>query len=339
MAATDEQPDLPLPISYLRDGSYLLFSPSSIAYLRRVHNIGGVLTGSLPQIPQQNVFLGLPLQLMPEEAKVLVDQGIAYIVDDASRHESMNVVKEDRERYLMELRKQGSEAARLQAGRRERKREEVLRKLALKNDGNTAKRNGGPESSTDSTTTSTDGPTEIGETERNNDDTLFGSSEDSRRSSTPTPSMRSVSVDIPALAVTPAASDLLLPPTKQQQQQQQQQQQKQSTQDIQVPKSYPVFAQLHSKNYFISPGLRFGCQYMVYPGDPLRFHSHFLANGYGWDEEIDLMDIVGGGRLGTGVKKSFLIGGRPPTGDETDANSSGDDDSQTRTWSIEWAGM
>lgn len=62
------------------------------------------------------------------------------------------------------------------------------------------------------------------------------------------------------------------------------------------------------------------------------------------------MDLVGGGRLGTGVKKSFLIGG--PTGsnspesfragggaDElkeiTDVRKSGD----VKVFCIEWAGM
>jgi len=93
-----------------------------------------------------------------------------------------------------------------------------------------------------------------------------------------------------------------------------------------MPTSYPLYAHLHGLGYFLSPGLRFGCQYLVYPGDPLRFHSHFLAVGVDWDQEIDLMDIVGGGRLGTGVKKGYLLGGREPEGD-------------VRTFSVEWAGM
>lgn len=77
------------------------------------------------------------------------------------------------------------------------------------------------------------------------------------------------------------------------------------------------------------PGLRFGCSYSCYPGDPLRFHSHFLAVAYRWDEEIKLLDIVGGGRLGTGVKKGYVIGGVDP------------DDGQdgVRTFCFEWAAM
>jgi tRNA-splicing endonuclease subunit Sen34 len=100
-----------------------------------------------------------------------------------------------------------------------------------------------------------------------------------------------------------------------------------------VPVSYPLFAHLNALRYFLTPGLRFGCDYTVYPGDPLRFHSHFLANGYGWEEDIPIMDIVGGGRLGTGVKKGFLLGGRE------DTSGGATEGSPVRTFCIEWAGM
>ena len=89
---------------------------------------------------------------------------------------------------------------------------------------------------------------------------------------------------------------------------------------------------------------------MAYPGDPLRYHSHFLANGLQWDEEFDLLDLVGGGRLGTGVKKSFVIGGLEAQGlkngnGEGVAGGGGDDgdgdggERKVRAFSIEWAGM
>src|SRR5271154_5108584 len=79
-------PDLPIAISLI-DGRYFLFSADVVSYLRREHHICGVLVGSIPQIPQQNVFLGLPLELMPEEARLLVAAGGAYIVDDAPAHD------------------------------------------------------------------------------------------------------------------------------------------------------------------------------------------------------------------------------------------------------------
>lgn len=91
----------------------------------------------------------------------------------------------------------------------------------------------------------------------------------------------------------------------------------------------------------------------MYPGDPLRFHSHFLANGLGWDEEIGLLDLVGGGRLGTGVKKGWLVGGRvegglvgervEEVGGGGKGREGGDDcrggEGKVRTFCIEWGGM
>ena len=46
-----------------------------IAKLRSRHHICGMLTGTLPHLSQQNVFLGVPLLLMPEEVVLLVEKG------------------------------------------------------------------------------------------------------------------------------------------------------------------------------------------------------------------------------------------------------------------------
>jgi tRNA-splicing endonuclease subunit Sen34 len=46
-----------------------------IAAIRTTHRICGILSGTLPHLSQQNVFLGLPLTLMPEEVVLLVEIG------------------------------------------------------------------------------------------------------------------------------------------------------------------------------------------------------------------------------------------------------------------------
>lgn len=38
-----------------------------------------------------------------------------------------------------------------------------------------------------------------------------------------------------------------------------------------------VFSDLWEKGYYITSGEKFGGDYLVYPGDPLKFHSHFIA--------------------------------------------------------------
>ncbi|CAI7596495.1 unnamed protein product [Penicillium pancosmium] len=271
-------PTIPIPISYV-SGKYLLFSIDAVTYLRREHHICGVLIGTLPQIPQQNVFLGLPLELMPEEARLLVDKGVACIVDENKAHDGMkSLLEEDRRQYLRELESQGLNASRKLSDRKGQQREQVLKKLdekakakaikALENEGETD-------------TPPTPSPSVLDE-ERS-------SSRSSNRTSGHTMAMGvTPTTSYPPLAQ-PTSSQHLPPPN--------------------VPLSYPLFAHLSSRGYFLSPGLRFGCQYVAYPGDPLRFHAHFLCVSAEWDEEIDLMTIVNGGRLGTGVKKGFLLGG------------------------------
>jgi tRNA-splicing endonuclease subunit Sen34 len=38
--------------------------------------MSGVLAGTLPQAAQQNLFLGMPLLLLPEEVVLLLEQGM-----------------------------------------------------------------------------------------------------------------------------------------------------------------------------------------------------------------------------------------------------------------------
>jgi tRNA-splicing endonuclease subunit Sen34 len=313
----DFQPDLPIPISYV-SGRYLLFSIDAVTYLRREHHICGVLIGTLPQIPQQNVFLGLPLELMPEEARLLVDKGVACIVDEAKAHDGMDtLLEEDRRRYLRDLESQGLHISRIQSDRKERNREQTLKKIEEKKANAKAKASAAAQ-----TPAVPDEPTSAPSKNAAIVD-LFNTE---ARSSSPSAGSMNTPLQV-ATAITPATSypPLPTPPP--------------STHLAApaVPPSYPLFAHLHSKGYFLSPGLRFGCQYMAYPGDPLRFHSHFLVVSYDWDQRIDIMDLVVGGRLGTGVKKGFLIGGAQKGIDEVDSEADRVD--TVRAFSLEWAGM
>ncbi|KAJ5599701.1 tRNA-splicing endonuclease subunit tsp-4 [Penicillium hetheringtonii] len=299
-----DSPILPIPISYV-SGRYLLFSIDAVTYLRREHHICGVLIGTLPQIPQQNVFLGLPLELMPEEARLLVDKGVACIVDEAKAHDGMkSLLEEDRRQYLRELESQGLQASRLLSDRKDQQRAQVLKKLDDKAKAKALKAKATQEGQDAAASSSTPG------------DNLASTRSPSRASGTPL-----------AMGITPPTSYPPLPHPAC----------SQHLPKPKVPLSYPLFAHLSLRGYFLSPGLRFGCQYVAYPGDPLRFHSHFLCVSAEWDEQIDLMSIVNGGRLGTGVKKGFLLGG--PQKSRKEAEDEAERVESVRTFSIEWAGM
>jgi tRNA-splicing endonuclease subunit Sen34 len=99
------------------------------------------------------------------------------------------------------------------------------------------------------------------------------------------------------------------------------------------PARLEVFKSLRARGYWLASGLKFGGDFTAYPGDPLRFHSHFVVTvidndplrascetqgrkqvvqedeGEKGDKEISMMEIIAWGRLATGVKKHHLLGG------------------------------
>ncbi|KAJ5654119.1 tRNA-splicing endonuclease subunit tsp-4 [Penicillium lividum] len=307
------QPTLPIPISFI-SGRYLLFSIDDVTYLRREYQTCGVLIGTLPQIPQQNVFLGLPLELMPEEARLLVDKGVACIVDEAKAHDGMqSLLEEDRRQYLRELESQGIHATRILTERKDQQRDQKLKEQNDKKAKAAAKAAESVGDKPDAPAAANDSPASVAD--------VFGDDSASRKASLIVPEQ--------VYGVTPVTSYPPLPHPST------------SSKNIlprpDVPLSYALFAHLQSRGYFLSPGLRFGCQYVAYPGDPLRFHSHFLVVSAEWDQEIDLMDIIIGGRLGTGVKKGFLLGGPQLSREQTESEIERTE--SVRTFSIEWAGM
>ncbi|KAL8661245.1 MAG: hypothetical protein Q9202_005791 [Teloschistes flavicans] len=304
-------PDLPFPIFQISPTvrRYLLYDIKTVSWLRRTHNILGVLIGSLPQSPQQNVFLGLPLELQPEEVRLLVDEGLAFIVDDLQNHtQSLRSPPAQLQEYKGNVRKEGMTAAKAVERQKLLRTQEALQRLSI--------RQSKPEADD-----AKDGFK--GNDTKDEDDSLLDLSRS--RNSQPTSSKLVPYTSTPTTSYPP-----LSPPSQQS-----------STSVLDVnPASYELFRHLHSQGYFMSPGLRFGCRFLVYPGDPLRFHSHFLAMSAEWDEEIDLLDLVGGGRLGTGVKKAWLIGGAEKPSEESRIEQVEETQtSRVRTFCIEWGGM
>ena len=334
--AEPPEPSLPLPIFRISSAveRYMLYDINIITWLRKTHHILGVLIGTLPQIPQQNVFLGLPLELMPEEALLLTEKKLAYIVDDLGWHQIgiKATTQENRDAFRRDLVREGKEAAKVAERKKLESTERAMRRLRLG-------------STPDQDARASPAP----------DCASFGDSGSLPASGTPDPpdppeptstsDFRGPKHGTDAWSITPTTAYPPLPAPP-------------HNVDISPPKvhvpSYALFSHLHAHGYYMSPGLRFGCQYLVYPGDPLRFHSHFLAVGMDWDNDISLLDIVGGGRLGTGVKKGWLIGGFDhqevdmagrnvlSEGDEPNNALEGNRhiyNGRVRTFCIEWGGM
>ncbi|KAF4337699.1 elongator complex 4 [Fusarium beomiforme] len=269
-------------------GRYLIFDSEAAAFLRRNENINGALAGTAPQQPTQNIFLGLPIELRPEEAESLLHKKVAYIVDDVAAHQAVlqNPNTEARRLYLDSLRTRKQTAQQVFAEKNAKREAEAAVKRA--------KSRHAPPSNPE-------------------DDAIFTSETE--------PAVHQQESTINSLGVTPTSSGPLISPEAER------------TYQATNPTKGPLCGFLLASGYYMTPGLRFGAKYSVYPGDPLRFHAHFMANQYDWEEEIPVLDIVAGGRLATAVKKAYLIGAQEP---QANGLRDGKD---MRTFSIEWAAM
>lgn len=77
--------------------------------------------------------------------------------------------------------------------------------------------------------------------------------------------------------------------------------------DERLETRFRVYRDLRSKGYYLTSAGKFGGDFLVYPGDPLRFHAHFIALCMPIDEQIPICDILAIARLGSNVKKTVLL--------------------------------
>ncbi|KAI9511325.1 tRNA-intron endonuclease catalytic domain-like protein [Russula earlei] len=282
-----------------------------VATLRSEHRICGVLSGTLPHLSQQNVFLGLPLILMPEELVLLVEKQLATIVHDPAAHHTPTLAQLEtwdvsrRQNISHQLgrraRRAGEDAAaaatvetatsaqdavaaEIQQKRAER--EARRRQLAAAAAAATTLGSGEQDAPaanavyTVSVPTTSDAfPWYEHEHEADGD----GDSGAPRRHTYDTlDAARDAGVwSHPANAEERARCE--------------------------------VFRDLWEKGYYMGGGSKFGGDWLVYPGDPLRYHSHFVATVQTTPSApLRPMEVVAHGRLGTATKKAHLLCGWDP---------------------------
>jgi len=73
-----------------------------------------------------------------------------------------------------------------------------------------------------------------------------------------------------------------------------------------------VFADLWQQGFFVTRGLTFGGDFLVYAGDPADFHAEFVAVVIPWHQGFRGLDLVGFGRLSSSVRKAVLLCSAPP---------------------------
>ncbi|KAG0658612.1 tRNA-splicing endonuclease subunit [Maudiozyma exigua] len=105
--------------------------------------------------------------------------------------------------------------------------------------------------------------------------------------------------------------------------------------------NYLLFQALRDKGYVLAPGGRFGGKFIAYPGDPLRYHSHMIIRDalHYREQPIDFLELAANARLGTGVKKIWVIGSSTETDKGPTNNDKAIVDDNISFYSIEWAGF
>ncbi|XP_035240982.1 tRNA-splicing endonuclease subunit Sen34 [Anguilla anguilla] len=95
---------------------------------------------------------------------------------------------------------------------------------------------------------------------------------------------------------------------------------------------FRVFRDLSRQGFYLTSAGKFGGDYLVYPGDPLRFHAHFIAVCIPMDSPTPLCDLLALSRLGSNVKKTILLCS-PSDGDK------GGEEEEVVYTSLQWSGM
>ncbi|GFO12881.1 tRNA-splicing endonuclease subunit sen34 [Plakobranchus ocellatus] len=282
------------------NGSFFLWNAEDVHMLREECRIVGKLVGCLPRAPRQNVQLGLPLQLMPEEAKLLVDIDAAAIVIEKPPSET-----------LVRARKAAFENVRQQNFQiqqrlyKKHRKEEVSQRMDSIIAGKKAKKRKLKEEALklDQAIGSVDN-TESAELETALEAESVPASKDEEEDET----IESLTVDdivntetsedhalIQIFTENPWKQNLL------------------PFRDWTYPSTerdvlrYLVFKDLWGKGFYLTSGAKFGGDFLVYPGDPARYHSHYIAVCRSQFDEMPCLDLVSLGRLGSNVRKTALL--------------------------------
>lgn len=290
------------------NGRSLVWGAEAVQALRERLGVGGRTVGALPRGPRQNSRLGLPLLLLPEEARLLAEIGAVTLVsaprpDPRNHGLALASFKRQQEQSFQEQSTLAAEA-------RETRRQELLEKIV---EGQAAKKqkleqdSGADEGQEASGSEATQGS-------ETSDDGQASAEQEGADSSSPPDS--SSPQPGPSNGVTPLPRSALLiqlatarpRPVKA------------KPLDWRVQSKdwphagrpahelrYSIYRDLWERGFFLSAAGKFGGDFLVYPGDPLRFHAHYIAQCWAAEDPIPLQDLVSAGRLGTSVRKTLLL--------------------------------
>ncbi|XP_043937576.1 tRNA-splicing endonuclease subunit Sen34 isoform X2 [Protopterus annectens] len=308
---------------HLKEGTPFVWNAEDAREIREQHRLTGCLVGALARQPQQNMRLGLPLQLLPEEARLLLEIKAAVLVrsmpggeqdvgnkemesyssdsdedgcEKEKRGKEEKILRPEVEAYQNELDESYKEQRRLAI----ENKKEFLQSHVMHMPTGKKKSKRRKQSENVSICTSEQPSSEANTSilqELENLESRFNFPQDTMMVQIPTArrgagKLETVDWNIP--------SDHWPYPGQQNHE-----------------TRYRVLRDLWNKGYYISAGNKFGGDFLVYPGDPLRFHAHYIAVCCPYKKRIPVYSLIAMGRLGTNVKKTLLLCSVDSNGDVT----------------------
>ena len=79
---------------------------------------------------------------------------------------------------------------------------------------------------------------------------------------------------------------------------------------------YAVFQDFWKRGFYLTPGSKFGGDFLAYPGDPIQYHAHCVIIVLPYTKFISPLDVISYGRLAVTVKKSPVLASVHPDTEE-----------------------
>lgn len=280
----------------------LIFNLNDIKKLRQL-GIIGILIGTLPKAPQQNVFLSVPLELSFFEIIWLIHHNYGLLIDNLKYNQFLLSQSKSTPHDLNKLNKLLIV---------DQESENKLKKLNLSNDQLQKKLQNLKLQDVNFISTRDFTKTD------NNDDEII-------------PNDLKISINDFIKSQLNLNNDNL----------------------ENLIANYKSYNRIKLDGFYLLPGLRFGGDFVAYPGDPLRYHAHLIVKVLKLSHDtINCLDLVTGGRLATAVKKAWVVVGElnEKINDETNGERNDDENSNGLinnftspsnivSFSIEWAGF
>ncbi|CAK1556241.1 unnamed protein product [Leptosia nina] len=255
-----------------------LYVMNSVAYvwnaedwhtLRSKYRIYGALIGSLPSYPRQNDLQGLPLALMTEEAALLVDKGICELYDLPKLIEKpSDSLRRETEELENRISLEQADAL------KKKKIEQLSQKIDIIVAGKRQKM------------------ISKGIVDVNIDKDILLEQEINK---IPTAAPGHLLVHLPTQHINNEEKVKLsieaLSPS--------------ITQENCI--KYSVFKDLWQKGFSITNGSKFGSDYLLYPGDPAKFHALYMLKCTSMGRKFHPANLVAFGRLSVAVNKLAVL--------------------------------